>query len=67
MAKPSTALLEGAFFALSHLRHQRKSRQMKIWDDCSLIDIDASFSEPGTKKFLCKERALHHGNLGGIR
>ena len=38
MAKPSTELLERAFLALSHL-----CRQMKICDDCSLIDIDASF------------------------
>ena len=44
MAKPSTALLEGAFLALSYLR-----RPMKISDDCSLIDIEALFSEPGTK------------------
>ena len=44
MAKPSTAPQEEAFLPLSHLR-----RQMKIWADCSLIDIDALFSEPGTK------------------
>ena len=30
MAKPSTALLERSFSALSHLRCQRKSRPMKI-------------------------------------
>ena len=49
MAKPSTAPLEVAFFALNHLRRQRKIRPMKISYDCSLIDIDALFSEPGTK------------------
>ena len=49
MAKPSTALLERSFSALSHLLRQRKSSHMKNQDDGSLIDIDVSLSEPDTE------------------
>ena len=66
MAKPSTALLERSFSMLSHLCRRQKSSHMKIQGDGRLIDIDVSLLKPDTEQLLCKEQALHHGNLGGI-
>ena len=49
MAKPSTALLERSFSALSHLCCQQKSSYMKIQGDGSLTDINVSLLEPDTE------------------
>ena len=54
MAKPSTALLERSCAA------NGKAAKWK------LRVIDVSLSEPDNELLLCKEKALHHGNLGGI-
>ena len=54
MAKPSTALLERSCAA----NGKAATSKFRV--------IDVSLSEPDTDLLLCKEKALHHGNLGGI-
>ena len=54
LAKPSTALLERSCAA----KGKAATWKFRV--------IDVSLSEPDTELLLCKEKLLHHGNLGGI-
>ena len=63
---PQLHYQKGLFSTLSHLCLQCKSCHMKIRADGSLIGIYVSLLGPDTEQLLCNEKALHHGNLGGI-